>query len=526
MIRTIIADDDVETLEGLRRVIPWGRHGFRVVATATDGRKALELVKRHRPDLLIADITMPAMDGLTLIRAAKELHPHLKSVVLTCHEEFALARESIQLGVMDYLLKIALTPESLVECLRRIRRVIDGENDADTTIVNLKREANHSRLHLQADFFLSIIEAGRAGGSEVLARARSLGIGFPGVFYRALVFYLDDVADPPRRLAAEVLEILSQVFAGDRMSAVFARGERETVVLRWHREEPREIDTRLRAAAARALAQIRERTGLEASCCVSAPSRDITDLADVVATCAAMRDGYFYRGTGSIHASPPQPWDGGKTPPYAPLAEMLVRALQAPAKASEEALVRDLEQRLNAARPAPAAVRELARRLRVEIDAAANRRGFVLDCTPGPGDTLRGCLAHLAGELGEFRRRASEAIRVSGRPEINRVLEYIHEHLDQSIRCEGMAELVGLNGSYFSRLFKKETGESFTDYLMRQRIARSHELLNRTTMSFEEITWAVGLENVSYFHRMFKTYTGLTPRQARQRPDTARPGMS
>jgi two-component system response regulator YesN len=87
-----------------------------------------------------------------------------------------------------------------------------------------------------------------------------------------------------------------------------------------------------------------------------------------------------------------------------------------------------------------------------------------------------------------------------------------------------MASLVALNASYFSRLFKKEMGVSFTDYLMRQRIERSVDLLTTTPLSFEEITWAVGLENVSYFHRMFKKLTGNTPRQARRRGHGTLPG--
>jgi two-component system, response regulator YesN len=520
MIGAIIVDDDVEILQGLRGFVPWEAHGFRIVGTAADGRRALELVRAHRPRLLIADITMPAMDGLSLIRESLRICPELKSIVLTCHEDFAFAQEAISLGVMDYLLKITLTPAMLTRSLLRVREAVGREP---------VRPAPQADPPLgESDFLRALIDADDKDAEALIQEFARTETALPGRAFRAFTFFLDNFRrdsfgsnEPARRggagrvTPASVVQVIREACGDRRDTSVVALGDAAFVLILWYPGEPLTIPADLHAAIQLALRRIGERYGQEASCCVSGPFLDLKKLAQSVEECRGLRESYFYAGSGSVVTRQTAWRADPEGIPYESFSRELGRVL-----ASEDAgphagfMARLTELGRGAVHP-PALVRGLLARLLVDIDTAANKRGFVLDHAHSAADTFPACLAVFQSALAAYREKAGAALPASSRDEIRGALRYMHEHPGEPVRCESMAARVNLSPAYFSRLFKKEVGMSFTDYLLRQRIGQARELLATTRMSVEEVTWSVGLENASYFHRAFKKLTGLTPRQAR-----------
>ena len=94
-------------------------------------------------------------------------------------------------------------------------------------------------------------------------------------------------------------------------------------------------------------------------------------------------------------------------------------------------------------------------------------------------------------------------------------LEFIETHYGQNITLDEVASHVHLNPAYFSTLFKQSTGSSFKEYLNMVRIEESKRLLTNTDYSIIDIALAAGFDDQSYFSKVFKKYTGLTPRQYR-----------
>ena len=120
MYRVVLLDDEHMIIEGLSRVVPWEKLGCTVSGTASNGREGLELVRRVKPHILMTDIRMPNMDGLTMVAALRSEFPDLQITVLTAFRDFEYAQTALNLGVCRYLLK----PSKMDELDEAIRTMI------------------------------------------------------------------------------------------------------------------------------------------------------------------------------------------------------------------------------------------------------------------------------------------------------------------------------------------------------------------------------------------------------------------
>ena len=120
MYRVILVDDERLILRGLSTVVPWAEMGCEVAGTAHDGAGGLALIRDLRPDIVLTDIRMPNMDGLTMLAAIRSEFPEIQMSVLTAYRDFEYARQAITLGVCRYLLK----PSNLEELKDAVREMV------------------------------------------------------------------------------------------------------------------------------------------------------------------------------------------------------------------------------------------------------------------------------------------------------------------------------------------------------------------------------------------------------------------
>lgn len=122
MIKILLVDDDFLVRTFLSRLTNWNAHGYSVVGAAQDGEQALEMTQEYQPDIIITDISMPVMDGITLIRRLKKENNPAKIVVLSCHDDFEYVREAMKLGADEYVLKNLLTEQSMLKLLGELEK--------------------------------------------------------------------------------------------------------------------------------------------------------------------------------------------------------------------------------------------------------------------------------------------------------------------------------------------------------------------------------------------------------------------
>ena len=128
MLKVFLVEDESTIRETLRDTVPWESIGYTFAGEAADGEMALPLITDAHPDVLITDIRMPFMDGLSLSKLVLEEFPGTKIIILSGYDDFEYARQAIELGVEQYLLK-PVTKASLMKVLREVRDKIEQERE-------------------------------------------------------------------------------------------------------------------------------------------------------------------------------------------------------------------------------------------------------------------------------------------------------------------------------------------------------------------------------------------------------------
>lgn len=105
MIRIMLVDDNRVALEYFSTLVNWEKLGYELVCTAIDGASALILFQKYHPEVIITDVQMPNMDGISLTREVMKIAPDTVMVFLSSYAEFSYIQSAMRFGVVDYILK-------------------------------------------------------------------------------------------------------------------------------------------------------------------------------------------------------------------------------------------------------------------------------------------------------------------------------------------------------------------------------------------------------------------------------------
>lgn len=134
MYKVMIVDDEIPEREILSYIINWEETDFRIAYSASNGKKALDKYSDIKPDLIITDIQMPIMDGLDLIEEIQKINTSQKFLILSCYEDFTYAQRAMKMGVTDYLIKDLITPNDLYGILAKTKTDLDSINIKNSEI--------------------------------------------------------------------------------------------------------------------------------------------------------------------------------------------------------------------------------------------------------------------------------------------------------------------------------------------------------------------------------------------------------
>lgn len=543
MLKIFLAEDEVVVRETIKRMIPWEELGFELVGEAADGEMALPLLIRQQPDLLITDIKMPFMDGLTLARLAKKEIPGLKVVILSGYDDFNYAKQAIGIGVEDYLLK-PITKNALIERLSEIRSRYEHEKTQKEYYEKFQREMQAYEKNSSRDFFEALV-GGSMDMMEVYKRAEKLGLDIVAEAYNVLIFTMncdEDFSgqrDEYSSWEAESLELLENFFAGHSSAmlfrsnifsyGVFLKGQRETI----------EENTRACVDEIRKILS-RQDGRREWFLAVGQSVDRLSQIQKSYHTASrAFSQRYLYDENILYYdemETMEHPGGQAETEDNAYLQKVDVNALN-PAilqkflsnglQEETENFVKDYFYAIGQ-EPMESLVFRNYVILNVRFSVISFIKGLGCDTNEMESADTEEVLAesgkNMESAIAYAKKMISQAIEIrdqnsgnKNRSILKTAVDFIDSHyMDEEISLNTVANVANVSSNHFSALFSQNMGQTFIEYLTTLRMNKAKELLRCTGMRSSEIAGEIGYKDAHYFSYLFKKTQGMTPSDYRK----------
>ena len=507
----LIADDESAIRNGLREIIPWGDYNAVVIDAVADGLTALASIRRNRPDLVVIDIKMPGMDGLEVIRQAREEGILSRFMILSGYDDFNLAQKAIRYGAKAYFLKPLRMQEFEDELRSQIAGLMAERNmrGSDAVMTSILKT---SRL-----FLLNQLIANDLHSQEDLNRRAGmldLQIDPQQPCVCAVAMPLAPDGEAGEAVYARIAAALSEEMAGRRCEIWQRSGQ--CVVLLCQQAEGKAFDTE---PLCRLTGRLRAEDGLR--CCAGVGSRVASPLHAAESFSLAMRAAAYelYELPGDVYdmsvicaQMPPGPATEGD------VYDRLIEAIETRSLDDLAALADAYIDRLFfVPMPPPDYVRGCCTALIHGVcERMNNRHPDEPRLLPPPAEaakqlhsveTLRAWLLDTLAQYAEQHHRA----RRMADPIIEAAKEYIHQHLSENIKAGDVAVCVNLSASYFTTYFKQKAGCNFRDYVLQEKMRYASELLRRQEMNVSQIAYAMGYTDYRSFSRAFKNVTNHAP---------------
>ena len=158
LYKIMLVDDEEEVRTSIIKQVDWEKLGFRVVSDAENGEDALEKIDIYEPDVIMTDIRMPYMDGLSLIEKVHSKYPTVKFLIFSGFDDFEYAKEAIRLGVSEYILK-PINSEELSEIFNKIKKNLDLEIENRRDIARLRENYKTNLPIIKNQFLINLLNS-------------------------------------------------------------------------------------------------------------------------------------------------------------------------------------------------------------------------------------------------------------------------------------------------------------------------------------------------------------------------------
>ena len=543
MLKTFLVEDEVVIREMIKKMIPWEQYGFELAGEASDGEMALPLILKSKPDLLITDIKMPFMDGLTLCKLVKKELPDIKIVILSGYDDFNYAKQAINIGVEDYLLK-PITKNAFIERLEEIHNRYEHEKTQKEYYEKFKLEMQEYERNASRDFFESLVRAD-FDLEEIYRRADRLNLDIVAEAYNILIF-TPDASDSSYNSSegysdweAEVHKKIENYFLSHPVAmlfrhqvfsyAILVKGQRDTI-------------KKNTCECVETIQKIMEETRANVDWFVAVGEEAdrlsrIKQSYHTAARTYAFR--YLYDGHilyyNMLEQVKENSADTSKTEAVqlknvninALNPEILQKFLSSGLEDEVDSFVHDYFHAIGR-EPMKSLVfcNYVVLNVRFSVLSFLKKIGYddtelsreeTDDVVKKTSQSTEASVAYAEEVLKRAIAIRDENAGSQNRSVLKQATDFIDGHyMDEEISLNRVAHAANVSANHFSALFSQNMGQTFIEYLTSLRMDKAKELLRCTSKRSSEIAGEVGYKDAHYFSYLFKKTQGITPSEYRK----------
>ncbi|NQX68318.1 response regulator [Paenibacillus alba] len=528
-LRMCVIDDIKTVVEGIASQIDWEAHGIRIVGTASNGEKGVELIHRTEPHIVLTDIRMPKINGLDMTREVLKKFPRTKIVFLSGYTDFQYAQQAVQLGAFDYIVK-PYTPKKIIEVVLKARESIEAEMGETQRYQEMERKLRESLPYLRQEYFQLLLQF-RTTPEQAAKRWDFLSIGLERERFVVTLMEIDQFAEQTETLPVQEVELIR--FTVQNILEESLRRFTKGFVFRDHTNRFVAIFNPPDALSVEAISeQCRENVEKYSRYTISLGlGEEVTAIHQIshsYAQALAALSYNFYTGGNTVYSyrdmSPVQQ----TAPRYSPEKEKeLFYCLRSGNLPKACAIVDELfEETVSVSvPPAPETVKGYGDELAYLINRVFSEKLTVEEMKQIERHLMyiknlsSFKLKELQENIKKLCRIGCELIQKRHAEDANQVVEQVIEHIRQhaasNMTVNDYAKLVYLSGSYFANLFKKVTGLTVVQFVTSERMEQA-KLMLIEGKQVQEIAQSLGYEDRPHFSELFKKHTGMTPSEFKQ----------
>lgn len=528
MYRIILIDDEPLILAGIASLICWEEHDCCIVGKATNGHTAIDLILDTRPDIVITDIRMPVMNGLELIQACKEKNCEFAFIFLTNLEDFQLAKEAVHLGATDYLVKLDLKPQTLIQALERAKEHcsrMESHHNKELYALLLK----DSRKQLEQNYFSQLLltppsDSEFAFNPEIDASYRNAYLLLLQMKPEQILFGQTEPYDF-QFISSQLLDVVSGIGTRYFSSHAMLMPQKDTMLLVVSPKAESDNEKALSEFCTKVNVALGTYFALTALFGISQKSRETSRLPQALSEARSALGRCYYDSALGISFYQDQKSRLRQPAQREFNINFLKKSMSAAVLENEsqdlKEIFRELSELFAQYKPdKPQAVsaciniysylhdllqnentRENAFPYSIDIAKQLSGLGSLDDILLW----LDSFCEKICAMLAERKEKRSDKF-------VYMAKRYIHEHYREKLTLSEIAEHLTISPGYLSSTFSRYMNKTVSDYIAEVKIDHAKELIDSGQYLIYEIADQLGFENAYYFSKVFKKVTGMAPK--------------
>ena len=500
MYKVLLVDDESIIRKGLKNTINWAEYNCEVCAEARDGYEGLDMIDKHKPDIVFVDIRMPAMDGLEMIAQMNNEENETKVVILTGYSDFAYAREAIALGVYDFLLK----PTKLDEIKNTISKIVielDKSKEKAFEIEELYSKYNQYLPKMQERLLYDIMTGITREMSDINKQRKELKIDLEK-YYLAIVSLDRFICDVSIEMIGAINTYIDMIIEYYKARRIIIDERQYAIIIYSDNNTKEEIRNKLLNISE----SIASTLGVCLNIMVSSEYEGIESLYQSYNECrlwiireqdSKKRD-IVYQEDEAIYDE--------SALLFAGIKKAVLETISNAIDDNTEKTVINLLENTDANEYTLNQLISLAHKIEMMIPECE----YEIDTDSH--ESIKADIGRLAAIAARYSPdKSNEQTKLI----VQKTKEHLKENYFRHVTLAELSQEMYVSTYYISRVFSKETGITITDYINHIRINQACELLKNIKLKVYQIGVMVGISDPHYFSRIFKKLIGMTPSEYR-----------